>query len=130
MDGTALTFNSGLTLGGTLLEVIADLEEGESFTLFTGVASMNLQQTVTLYNMRSLAEQTEEAISYSTLMDGQQVAAADYFSNLSGNSGLVLRYDSTDGSVSIAHVAAIPEPATATLSLLALAALAARRRRR
>ena len=79
--------------------------------------------------MRSLAEQTNDAVSYSALMDGGQVAAADYFSNLSGNSGLVLSYNSTDGSVSITNTASIPEPATATLSLLALAGLCARRRR-
>lgn len=54
--------------------------------------------------------------------------AAEYFSNLFDNTGLVIRYDSEDGTVRI--IQTIPEPTTATLSLLALAALAARRRRR
>ena len=126
-----LNLQTGLTLSGAVLETITGLEEGESCTLFAGVAGLNLQQTVTLYNMRSLAEQTEEALSYSTLMDGQQVSAADYFSNLSGNAGLVLSYNREDGSVMITQTtASIPEPATATLSLLALAGLCARRRRK
>ena len=126
----ALTLQTGLTLGGNALEAIKGLAVGESYTLFSGVTNLQLEQAVTLYNMRSLAAQTNEAVSYKTLMNEVQVSAADYFSNLSGNTGLMLSYNSTDGSVSITQTAAIPEPATSTLSLLALSALAARRRRK
>ena len=63
-------------------------------------------------------------------MDGQQVAARDYFSNLAGNSGLVLSYNSEAGTVSVSHTQAIPEPTTVTLSLLALVGLCARHRRK
>jgi MYXO-CTERM domain-containing protein len=131
LDGV-LTLQAGLTLDGAVLAAVQGLEVGESYTLFTGVNGLNvqsLQQAVTLYNMRSLAEQTNDAVSYSPLMDGGQVAAADYFSNLKGNSGLVLSYNGTAGTVTITNTQAVPEPTTATLSLLALAGLCARRRR-
>ena len=85
---------------------------------------------MTLYNMRSLAAQTNDALSYRALMDGEQAAAADYFSNLTGDRNLVLSYNSSEGTVSITHAQAVPEPTTATLSLLALAGLCARRRRK
>ena len=112
------------------LEAVKGLAVGESYTLFSGVTNLQLEQAVTLNNMRSLAAQKNEAVSYKTLMNGVQASAADYFKNLSGNTGLMLSYNSTDGSVSITQTAAIPEPATTTLSLLALSALAARRRRK
>ncbi|MBR5331427.1 MAG: autotransporter-associated beta strand repeat-containing protein [Akkermansia sp.] len=132
LDGV-LTLQAGLTLDGAVLDAVQGLAVGESHILFTGVDGLkvqSLQQAVTLYNMRSLAEQTNDALSYSALMDGGQVAAADYFSNLLGNSGLVLSYNGTAGTVTITNTQAVPEPTTATLSLLALAGLCARRRRR
>ena len=132
LEGT-LTLQAGLMLDGAVLEVIAGLEEGESCTLFHNVDGLNvqsLQQTVTLYNMRSLAAQTNDALSYRALMDGEQAAAADYFSNLAGDRNLVLSYNSAEGTVSITHAQAVPEPTAATLSLLALAGLCARRRRK
>jgi MYXO-CTERM domain-containing protein len=125
-----LNLQTELTLSGAVLDAVQGLAEGKSYTLFTGVTGLNLQQTVTLYNMRSLAEQTNDAVSYSELMDGGQVAAAEYFSNLKGNPGLVLSYDATNHTVSITNTQAVPEPTAATLSLLALAGLCARRRRK
>ena len=126
----ALNLQTGLTLSGTVLETIAGLEEGQSHILFSGVTELDVQEAMTLSNMRSIAARTQEAVSYRELMDGQQVSAADYFSNLSGNTGLVISYNKENGTVSISHTLAVPEPTTATLSLLALAALAARRRRK
>lgn len=126
----ALELQTGLTLSGTVLDIVKGLAVGESYTLFEGVESLELQQSVTLYNMRSLAEETAGLMSYGSLMEEEQVAAADYFSNLTGDSGLVLSYDSENHTVSITHTQAVPEPTTATLSLLALAALAARRKRK
>lgn len=126
----ALELQTGLTLSGTVLDIVKGLAEGESYTLFEGVESLELQQSVTLYNMRSLAEETAGLMSYGSLMEEEQVAAADYFSNLTGNSGLVLSYDSENQTVIITQMQAVPEPTTATLSLLALAALAARRKRK
>ena len=132
LDGM-LTLQARLTLDGAVLAAVQGLDVGESYTLFTGVNGLNvqsLQQTVTLYNMRSLAAQTNDALSYRALMDGEQAAAADYFSNLAGDRNLVLSYNSAEGTVSITHAQAVPEPTAATLSLLALAGLCARRRRK
>ena len=131
LDGTAildgiLNLQTGLILTGTALDEVRELAVGESYTLFSGVTELNLQLTESLYNMRSSAD----TVSYNALMAGEQVAAADYFSNLSGNAGLMLSFDSTDHFVNITHTTIVPEPTTATLSLLALAGLCARRRRR
>ncbi len=126
----ALELQTGLTLSGTVLDIVKGLAVGESYTLFNGVESLDLKDSVTLFNMRSLAAQTVETLSYGSLMEEEQVAAADYFSNLTGNSGLVLSYNVTAGTVTITNTQAVPEPTTATLSLLALAGLCARRRRR
>ena len=125
-------FESGATLNADLTLATGATVNlgGEDFTLFSGVTNLQLEQAVTLNNMRSLAAQTNEAVSYKTLMNEVQASAADYFRNLSGNTGLMLSYNSTDGSVSITQTAAIPEPSTSTLRLLALSALAARRRRK
>ncbi|MBQ5664998.1 MAG: PEP-CTERM sorting domain-containing protein [Akkermansia sp.] len=43
---------------------------------------------------------------------------------------MVLSFNSADGSVTIKNTQAVPEPTSATLSLLALAGLCARRRRK
>ena len=55
--------------------------------------------------------------------------AADYFTGAGINGTTQLIYDSTSGTVYMQGVVTIPEPATATLSLLALAGLVMRRRR-
>ncbi len=56
--------------------------------------------------------------------------AADYFTGNGISTTTKLVYDSTTGCVYLEGVATVPEPTTATLSLLALAGLCARRRRR
>ncbi|MEE1264662.1 MAG: autotransporter-associated beta strand repeat-containing protein [Akkermansia sp.] len=56
--------------------------------------------------------------------------AADYFTGMGINESTQLVYDSTTGTVYLQGVVSIPEPASATLSLIALAALAMRRRRK
>ncbi len=114
-----LTLGQGLTLSGDILADIRNLQSGQSLTLVSG--------------LESLAVQTQElvrSVEYTTVMDGYEVQASEYFSNLAGNTGLVMRYDSEAGTVSICNTPAVPEPTTATLSLLAFAALAARRRRK
>ena len=59
--------------------------------------------------------------------DGGLVWAGDVFSNMGDNRHFQISYVAEVGSL---VVAIVPEPATSTLSLLALAALAARRRRK
>ena len=56
--------------------------------------------------------------------------AADYFTGAGINETTQLVYDQGSGTVYLQGVVTIPEPATATLSLLALAGLCARRRRK
>ncbi len=129
----ALKLQTGLTLSGSLLEEVQGLTEGGSVALFTGVTTLSVQVSpvATLADMRTLAEQTRELLAYNELMSGSQVSAAEFFENLAGYENLVLTYDSSTGTVSIKDdTKTIPEPATATLSLLALAALCARRRRK
>ena len=56
--------------------------------------------------------------------------AAEYFTGMGINESTQLVYDSTTGTVYLQGVVSIPEPASATLGLIALAALAMRRRRK
>lgn len=113
MAGNSLQLGSSLTLGGVTLdgvsmESILALEYGASLTLFTGVDELILSGT-----------------SYT---EAAEFAASVAFSNPELASNYLLQYGgAASGTLS---VMAVPEPASATLSLLALTALAARRRRR
>ncbi len=107
-----LTLGTGLTLGGAALNAIESLQYGESLVLFDKVSGL----------VFSPEENTVMTLDISTMAG---IDASTYFSNLE------------DGIYYISHVGQqviitsnIPEPTTATLSLLALAALAARRRRK
>lgn len=115
----ALTLGLGMQLAGNVLTEVQNLQVGQSIMLVSGLESLAVQ---TQSLMRS--------VEYTTVMDGYEVQASEYFANLAGNTGLVIRYDSEGGTVSITQTMAVPEPTTVTLSLLALAALAARRRRK
>ena len=114
LDGT-LTLGTGLTLGGNVLELLNQLQYGQSLPLVSGLDSLTVQSL----NAKSTSE-------YSAFATDQELRAADYFSNLSPN--MVLKYNGEVGSLSVSRV--IPEPATSTLSLLALTALMSRRRRK
>lgn len=108
--GSTLTLQEGITLGENTLERIHSLSKGESTTLFTGLDGLTLGNS-----------------EYKSITTEDSVLAAPYFSNLESN--YILTYTGTnDGSLNITMM--IPEPTTATLSLLALAGLAARRRRK
>ncbi len=111
--GSTLTLQEGITLGETTLERIHSLSVGESTTLFSGVDGLTLGNK-----------------EYASITAEDSILAAPYFSNLESN--YAITYTGTnDGSLNITMLAmSVPEPTTATLSLLALAALAARRRRK
>ena len=121
--GSTLELVSGdgsITLSGTMYEAVASLEMGESLTLFTGVDSLTL---------------TNDGISVTYHPDELHgVLASDYFGNLpvpGEDANYYITYTSAAvGGGELAIMLNIPEPATATLSLLALASLAARRRRK
>ena len=118
LDG-ALRLGMGLTLSGDVLEMVNQLQAGQSLTLMVG--------------LDSLAVQTADLLRsdiYTDVLSGQCLQASNYFSNLEADSGLVLVYDGAVGSLSISNGNVIPEPATTTLSLLALSALVGCRRRK
>ena len=104
-----LTLGRGLSMGEQLLTDLRALNYGESLQLFTGLSDVSLPS---------------EADAAS---DGK-VMASEVFTNVN-DAQLYVTYQVIDnaGSLLVVHV---PEPTTATLSLLALAALAARRRRK
>lgn len=111
--GSTLTLQEGVLLGDSTLARVQSLRVGEFTTLFSGVDGLTLGNT-----------------EYTTISTEDSILASPYFSNLSNN--YVLSYTGTDnGSLIITMIsAAVPEPTTTTLSLLALSALAARRRRK
>ena len=118
--GRDLSINGTVTLRGGMLEQILTADVGETFALFTGVDNLYLNGTKC------------DSVSLSNT-----VSASVYFAGLENSNGRYywLTYNSVsidEGvlSVLITDTASIPEPATATLSLLALASLAARRRRK
>ena len=118
--GSDLYLFSGMTLGGAMLENIQRAEQGQTVVLFSGIDTLYLS-----------GEEQTDAI---TLSHG--ISASEYFVNLisSQERSYYLIYDNEmpgEGVLSIAVSGlAVPEPTTSTLSLLALAALAARRRRK
>ena len=105
--GSTLTLQQGLTLDAATLDRICS---NEYTTLFTGVDALTLNGT-----------------KYESISVEDRVLAAPYFSNLTNNN-FVLTYSGAETGELV--IAMIPEPTTATLSLLALLGLAARRRRK
>ena len=118
MNLGAVTLNGALTLGGpvimgdNLLSFTSLLDiTNNHITLFTGLTDINIQA--------GAAELTVDSM----------MLASNVFSNLE-NSNLYIAYQVSTGNVGSLTMVYIPEPTTSTLSLLALSALVARRRRR
>ncbi len=113
---------SGLVLAGE-----------SSFTVNLGALAEQLTDDPMLglvFSGLSIVEETPMTLSAA---EGALAASLGKYFILDGPEGLTISKVVTDGENTILYVekaAAVPEPATATLSLLALAALAARRRRR
>ena len=109
----SLTFDGKLTAGDYLMAVLTEMNNTPSgeLTLFSGLYSFVFDGT--------------------ELSDGAVLQANTCFSNVQLDN-VYLEYRSNDnvGSLVLVNMDMIPEPSTATLSLLALAALCARRRRK
>lgn len=108
----ALTFGSELYMGDVFLEVLDRLKAANSCVmLFSGLKSIALPQVA-----------TDEPNS--------RIWVESVFLNVMQEKQFYFHYEAETGSLSIVNANyMIPEPATATLSLLALAGLAVRRRR-
>ncbi|MDO5449585.1 MAG: PEP-CTERM sorting domain-containing protein [Akkermansia sp.] len=102
--GSTLTLGSDIKLDGALAADISALEEGGSVTLI---------QTA-----------NGKELTYGAVYNGAD--AATYFTGLGDGYTIV----ADTGSFSIKKAGSVPEPTTGTLSLLALAGLMARRRRK
>ncbi|MGN0874416.1 MAG: hypothetical protein ACI4OZ_04425, partial [Akkermansia sp.] len=122
LDGATVTLNNSLTMGSTLtlndVTLSGDLLAGwtdrtQSLTLFSGVDALAL----------GTGTASGEAITEENGVD-----ASTYFKNL-GQGEFLLTYTGAAGGGEVSLVN-VPESTTATLSLLALMGLAARRRRR
>ncbi len=126
--GSTVTLNKGMTLEDYSSSVWSTWEDGTKYALFSGVDGLSIGDSM-----------GTEAIDYT-----QWVDASQYFTNIDEVNRYFLCYDgapadnqngvlqaSFNGSnVGMVYVMVMPEPTTGTLSLLALAALAARRRRK
>lgn len=112
--GSDLTIEAGVMLTGAQYEALGGLiNDGVSkVVLFEGIDTLYLGT---------------EAQTTSITLEAQLLAST-YFSNLE-NTDYLLVYDASESGNGILSIM-VPEPASSSLSLLALTALAARRRRR
>ncbi len=112
--GCTLTLNSGITLDSATLTSITGMADDATVTLFKGVDALTVNGT-----------------GFTTLSETEQYTLDQVFTG-EGLEGFYLGF--AEGNVYagkiVASTPAVPEPATATLSLLALCGLAARRRRK
>ena len=113
--GSSVTLGEGMTLSGDLVSTIQGLGEGETTNLFTGVDELYLGGSTT---------------ASGNLTEADAVTLGTYFTGFDDT--YYLGYDGQNvfAGVKSPVTPAVPEPTTATLSLLALAALASRRRRK
>lgn len=117
---TVLTFNGSLTMGSDLTLYSGNELAGSLYTSWDG------QSALTLFTgVDKLTIGTDEAVA------DKEYKASTVFSNIGDGYSLKM-LSGTDGDyiVQLVQSTPTPEPTTATLSLLALMGLAARRRRR
>lgn len=110
--GKSITMGCSVTLGNNEILTVADTVTTGPVTLFTDVEGLTLGTT---------------EITKMGWYDANGILASVNGIDITGEGQYVIGFWNGDVSVAAANV---PEPATATLSLLALAALAARRKRK
>ena len=122
--GSEIILNAGAILEGDAYDKAFTLTDiGTKLVLFDSVNYLILKQNNTVVGEFEAGDLTTES----------KVLASTYFKNLSSRNDLYITFDNLNGgqvSLTVGEALVVPEPATATLSLLALAAMAARRRRR
>ncbi len=114
--GGSLTLGRNITVGDSLMGAVRALNQGNSLVLFTGVTDLTFSGVAD--PAMSMLDAGVSALSY--------IDAAEVFAGLDAN---IYTIGIEHGNVSI-NMLSIPEPTTPALSLLALAGLAARRRRK
>lgn len=131
-SGSLLSMDDAyLELTGDLFFDVAEGEEKIALDIAPGIITESNNQVV-LFNVGGVVTFGYDALT-TTADDGLVyiVKASDYFTGNRVKESTKLVYDSSTGMVYLENAAAsVPEPTTATLSLLALAALVARRRRK
>ena len=125
-EGSSITLAEGATLtafDNVSLEFIMDADSAAeySFDVFVGIDNLTDEASL------AIIKEFEQALTAGDISISLKSMTAD---------GELIELDAasaevtfTDGTLSIGGTLSVPEPTTATLSLLALAALAARRRR-
>ena len=131
-SGSLLSLDDGyLELSGDLFFDVAEGEEKIALDIAPGIITEANNQVV-LFNVGGVVTFGFDALT-TTADDGLVyiVKATDYFTGNRVTESMKLVYDCSTGMVYLENAAGtVPEPTTTTLSLLALAALAARRRRK
>ena len=126
VDGACFDLNNGVL---TLAVAVASTEKIE--LVLAGDAMYKVDDRVVLFKNVGQGIFAYDGINASVGTELRyKLLAADYFTGDGITTTTKLVYDSSTGQVYLEGVNCIPEPATATLSLLALCALATRRRRR
>ncbi|MBQ5664569.1 MAG: autotransporter-associated beta strand repeat-containing protein [Akkermansia sp.] len=123
-EGACFDLNNGMLT----LAVTPDSAEKIELVLAGNAVYTGSEQVVLFLNVGKTVFAYGEAGTTSGSL--KMLDAADYFTGAGINETTQLVYDQEGGTVYLQGVVTIPEPATATLSLLALAGLCARRRRK
>ena len=114
--GSDLQFGSNILLDAATMEAMDSLAVGQTYDFITPAAGTKITGNFDGKWFGEIFERTSAAAEGGTPYE----LKGDY----------MVQYDGTTGQVGFYKTSDVPEPATATLSLLALMALAARRRRK
>lgn len=141
IDAALLTLAAGATYTANAANV--SLSDGELTLAITSTSTKRIELNLTLsadYDPAAQVVLFSDVATVNFIRDGitakstdgavYTLSAADYFNSVWINNMTTLVYDSNQKVVYLEGVSNVPEPTTSTLGLLALAALAARRRRK